>query len=51
MRTYHKINYPSSQNQLNASSMMRKLIVPNFAVDLKILARGGLKIFFYFNFP
>ncbi len=37
MRTSIKINYPPSQNQLNTSSMMRKLIVPNFAVGLKIL--------------
>ena len=39
MRTSHKINYLPSQNQLNASSMMRKLIMPNFAVGLKILKK------------
>jgi hypothetical protein len=39
IRISHKINYPPSQNQLNTSSMMRKLIVLNFAVGLKILKK------------
>jgi hypothetical protein len=40
MRTSNKINYPPSQNQLNTSSMMRELIMPNFAVGLKIFKKS-----------